>query len=66
MMWSWVSGLFSAIGSLFGYFTRRAELKNAPEMKRADRAQKDATEADRVHDEVKRGDLDSIRNDLSK
>ena len=65
-MWSWISGFFNAIGSVFGYFTRRSELNNTPEMKRADRAQKDAAEADRVHDEIKRGDLDSIRNDLSK
>ena len=62
---SWISGLFNAIAGFFGWMKGRNDLKNTPEMKKAETAQKKNDERDRVHRDIKEGNEESIRNDLS-
>lgn len=64
-MWTWISTAFGAIGSVFSYMGQRLGLMNRPDMVERAKAQTEVKEGDRVHEEIKRGDIKSIRNDLS-
>lgn len=65
MIWDAIKGLLGAAGAIFGYFTKRSDLKNTKEMKKAEEAQKETDANDADAKAIRDRNLDASRNNLS-
>ena len=61
----WLSAIFAAIGSFFGWQAARSESANTPEMVANKEAAEDQTVTDKTTADLARNDLDAVREDLS-
>lgn len=60
-----IGGAFRVIGEFLGLISKRSDLANTPEMKKAAEAQKGQNEQDAIQKEIRDNDLDALRRRLS-
>ena len=57
--------IFAAIAAIFGLVSKRSDLNNTEEMKKRQNLQNENKQNDEDSENIKDGDLDSIRKKLS-
>lgn len=62
---SFISSICSAIGNVFAWATGRSALKNAPDMKAAQKAQDEANAKAKTNEAIAKKDTDEIRKELA-
>ena len=62
---SWITAGLRALGEIFGFINRKADLNNTPEMKKSQEAQKEAENDDEIARIIRDRDLKAGRNRLS-
>lgn len=65
MIWSFLTSFFQAVGSVFGFASKRQDLKNAPDVRQAEIAQKNSDAKDKIEDHVEKRDVDATRRDIA-
>lgn len=61
----WISGIFTAITSVFNYIVGRNNAKNAADVKTAKIGEEEAKEVDKTNDALEKRDVKEIQNELS-
>jgi hypothetical protein len=61
-----LSNGFNAIAQVFGFQSKKLDLKNQPDVKQAAEAQKEAGAQDKARAAIAKKDTDEIRRDLSE
>ena len=61
-----VSGIFKFLGEFFGFVNRRHDVKNAPDVKEAAKAQKAVKRDNEIEQHVGERDADETRKDLAE
>jgi hypothetical protein len=56
----------SAIANVFGWISNRSALKNSPDVKAAEKAQREVDMIDRTNKAILKRDIDEIRKELSE
>jgi len=60
------SSIISAISNIFGWALNRSTLKNSPDVKAAEKAQREVDMIDRTNKAILKKDIDEIRKELSE
>lgn len=63
---SLLQSAFTAVASIFGYVSKRQELKNAPEVVAAKKGQNEVNEDNRIEKDVEAGDIAAVRRDIAE
>ena len=61
-----ISNFFGAIKELFGFASKRSDLRNSSDMKQAKEAKTEAAAVDTTNQAIARNDVQEIRNELSE
>jgi hypothetical protein len=61
-----ITAVGRAVAEVFGYASKRTDLKNAADVKQAAKAQENVDDKTRIEKAVANRDLESLRNDLGE
>jgi len=65
MIWTFLTSLFQAVGSVFGFASKRQDLKNAPAVVAAEIAQKEVDAKNKIESDVEKRDVEATRKNIS-
>ena len=63
---NFITALFGAISNVFGWLKGRSDLKNAPDVKDAQKAQDQADANAAINEAITKKDTNEIRKDLAE